>query len=420
MNEMKRLDGDTDERYKNITPFQYESVNNKRVVLIPFLVWVDRRLENFSEQLLLTRSNYILSELKLEQIQDEQGHLVAAITDMKDEKSKFSDRLKRRDNNNCLVLRTGSNERAEVKDMIDQLKNAISLMMEEKKHLNMIIETRKRAFRDATKKRNEVWKGRSWREKLLLARVEDVLKEFGVCMGQYHGRDLEGPAVRRLLNKASEIFERASVVLCDQCSADMKDEIQEMCKHYENLFNSLEGAMHFMRKPNGLVTDDDLEKFKEFVDAVMLKWRALGLSVTVKAHLLESHAFYQMLFFRGIGDFIEEFVEQLYQFTKRHKQRMGCLSDFKKECNAIAVWQCIESNSRVTSERAKVAEITRRKTKNGDEISNRQRKKKVREEKAIERDHNLDTYVSSGDLGNRVPTVHERETADFLCQKEDN
>ena len=35
-------------------------------------------------------------------------------------------------------------------------------------------------------------------------------------------------------------------------------------------------------------------------------------------------------------------------------------------------------------------------------------KKKVREEKAIERNHNLDTYVSSGDLGNRVPTVHER------------
>ena len=36
MNEMKRLDGDTDERYKNIMPFQYESANNKRVVMIPF------------------------------------------------------------------------------------------------------------------------------------------------------------------------------------------------------------------------------------------------------------------------------------------------------------------------------------------------------------------------------------------------
>ena len=99
---------------------------------------------------------------------------------------------------------------------------------------------------------------------------------------------------------------------------------------------------------------------------------------------------------------------------------MGCHSDFKKECDAIEVWQCIMSNSRITSERAKVAEITRRQAKYGDATLNRQRKEKVREEKAIERDHNLDTYVSSGDLGNRVPTVHERDTADFLRQKEDN
>ena len=47
----------------------------------------------------------------------------------------------------------------------------------------------------------------------------------------------------------------------------------------------------------------------------MLKWRALGLSVTAKAHLLESHAFYQMEYFHGMSDFIEEFVEQLHQFT---------------------------------------------------------------------------------------------------------
>ena len=38
-----------------------------------------------------------------------------------------------------------------------------------------------------------------------------MLKEFGVCMGQYHGRDLEGPTVRRLLDKASDIFERVSM-----------------------------------------------------------------------------------------------------------------------------------------------------------------------------------------------------------------
>ena len=75
---------------------------------------------------------------------------------MKDEKSKLSDDLKTRDNNNCLVLKIGSNEWSEVKDMIKRLKNTINLMIEKKKHLNMIIETRKKAFRNAKKKRNEV------------------------------------------------------------------------------------------------------------------------------------------------------------------------------------------------------------------------------------------------------------------------
>ena len=98
---------------------------------------------------------------------------------------------------------------------------------------------------------------------------------------------------------------------------------------------------------------------------------------------------------------------------------MKCLSNFKKECDTIAVWLCIESNYHVTSESAKSAKITRHKTKHGYETSNQQRKK-IREEKAIERDHNIDTYVPSGDLGNRVPTVHEHDTADFLRQKEGN
>ena len=40
----------------------------------------------------------------------------------------------------------------------------------------------------------------------------------------------------------------------------------------------------------------------------MQKWFALGLSVTVKAHLLECHASYQMEYFHGVGDFIEDFM----------------------------------------------------------------------------------------------------------------
>ena len=263
-----------------------------------------------------------------------------------------------------------------------------------------------------------MWKGRSWKDKLLKSRVEDVLKEFGICMGQYHGRDLEGPAVWRPLDHAGDFFARISTVLCEFCPEEMKAETNTMCKHYQTLFEMLEGATYFMRKPNGLVTDDDIEKFQEFVDAVMLKWRALGLSITVKAHLLESHAYSQMLYYHGIGDFIEEFVEQLHQFTKRHKRRMGRLSDFKKESDAIAKVKRIESNPLVMGERSRIAELTKRKNKSGNETLHERRKKQAREDKTNERNQNLETYMSNGDLGDHVLTFHVHGTADFLREQE--
>ena len=99
-----------------------------------------------------------------------------------------------------------------MKETVEELKNTISFLTEGKKDVDLQVEKQKKTFREAKKKRDDAWKGRSWREKLLLSRVEDVLQEFGVCMGQYHGRDLEGPAVRRVLANACEIFSRITLV----------------------------------------------------------------------------------------------------------------------------------------------------------------------------------------------------------------
>ena len=45
----------------------------------------------------------------------------------------------------------------------------------------------------------------------------------------------------------------------------------------------------------------------------MASWRSLGLHVTLEANTCEDHACPQMRDFKGIGDFNEEFVEQLHQ-----------------------------------------------------------------------------------------------------------
>ena len=97
---------------------------------------------------------------------------------------------------------------------------------------------------------------------------------------------------------------------------------------------------------------------------------------------------------------------------------MGCISDFKKECNAIAKIKSIESNPAVVNESEKVAEATKRKTKHGCESLHETRKKRAREVEATERNQNLVKHVSNGELGDHVSTVHERDTADFLRSRQ--
>ena len=87
-----------------------------------FMTWVDRRLENLSEEHELSRSSFIVAELKLENAEEKFGDLISSISESKDEKSRLTDRLKERDNNNQLVLRIHSQERSNVKDLVDQLK----------------------------------------------------------------------------------------------------------------------------------------------------------------------------------------------------------------------------------------------------------------------------------------------------------
>mmetsp|Transcript_17306 Transcript_17306/g.26981 ORF Transcript_17306/g.26981 Transcript_17306/m.26981 type:complete len:91 (+) Transcript_17306:1892-2164(+) len=58
---------------------------------------------------------------------------------------------------------------------------------------------------------------RNWIHKALRPKVEAILLEFGVAFGKYHGRDLEGPAVSRLLKNSGELLPRIQSLLVDSC-----------------------------------------------------------------------------------------------------------------------------------------------------------------------------------------------------------
>jgi len=188
----------------------------------------------------------------------------------------------------------------------------------------------------------------------MISKIKKILDDYHVSMGQYHGRDLEGQA--NLLINADAIFNRIKELLLDKCSSFVPhDEIEDMCNRYRDLFLLLEGVFDFMQKPNEPLSEKDKEDMKRFIKMTMKQWRALNMSVTVKAHVLETQLNDQIEYYHGIGDLNEEFVEKLHQETKKFRKRMGHLSDYQKQINAMVVLNRLENLDKVKEAQEKVA-----------------------------------------------------------------
>lgn len=251
----------------------------------------------------------------------------------------------------------------------------------------------------------------------MIAQIEKILEDFHVSMGQYHGRDMEGPAINRLLANVAEIFTRIkSLLMANRADNSIQEaEIIQMCDLYRDLFLLLEGLIHYMKLPNEVVTEKDKTDLERFIKLTMKMWRALNLSVTVKAHVVESHLLSQIEMYKGLGDFVEEFIELLHQDTKQFRRRMGHLPDFEQQSSAMIFWNRLENLASVQDEQEKVLSGSKRKLKRHNDglesVSNE--RKKVRKEEADRQRQELLTWLEAQEtFGYRIPTELERHRED--------
>mmetsp|Transcript_19660 Transcript_19660/g.29223 ORF Transcript_19660/g.29223 Transcript_19660/m.29223 type:complete len:81 (-) Transcript_19660:406-648(-) len=71
----------------------------------------------------------------------------------------------------------------------------------------------------------------------MVAQIEDILEDHNISMGQYHGRDMEGPATTRLMENAEDIFIKTKQLLLNNCKSGIsREEIREVCENYKDLF----------------------------------------------------------------------------------------------------------------------------------------------------------------------------------------
>jgi hypothetical protein len=128
----------------------------------------------------------------------------------------------------------------------------------------------------------------------------------------------------------------------------------EALKQFDALFAML-------RIKNGATVDCNFVDARKHAKEALASWRRLKLSITVKAHLLESHAIEQMIRFGGIGDFAEDFIEQAHQWGESEERRTHGLRDRSRAANAHSKWEFMRMNPLVTKAVEEAGDAKKRK-----------------------------------------------------------
>jgi hypothetical protein len=88
---------------------------------------------------------------------------------------------------------------------------------------------------------------------------------------------------------------------------------QVVLERFKELFVLCDYLFSLARTKTGEVTEDTMTTTAQCIKAVMLKWQDLGMSTRMpKIHAVEDHLLWQMALYHGIGDFVEDFIEQAH------------------------------------------------------------------------------------------------------------
>jgi hypothetical protein len=185
-------------------------------------------------------------------------------------------------------------------------------------------------------------------------KMQTCLKKFNIHPEVYHGGDLNGVCSRSFMTEAQSIFDELLVIFLDvddewlQTREITREEFENVVSaavaDYKDMFRLMDAAFSSLRTINP--TLEECDEAQRRVDKVLVKWRAMDISITPKVHIIEDHTVPQMRYHGGIGDKGEDFVEASHQNGKREHRRTGRVIFFKKRHN------CAQKNEYINNDPA--------------------------------------------------------------------
>jgi hypothetical protein len=187
---------------------------------------------------------------------------------------------------------------------------------------------------------------------------------LGIDATAYHGGDLAGNAIRRLMEHAENVAMGVKQKLA-ACNIPGRDtEIEDLTSNIRVVLTLLDGIYSLLMTKYGEVTETILDDLAELLDLLREQWVRMQLPMTPKFHCLLRHAVSQLRDTGGgLCDLGEDGIERNHQERMKDNRRMTGIQNFECRTNSQTKMQFIRQMDDIKTIQFSVAANAKRKLK---------------------------------------------------------
>jgi hypothetical protein len=291
-------------------------------------------------------------------------------------------------------LQMGEYETNEEKDQLIheklQVAQAIKDLEKEKKDME-VSKVVKRAVADGKRELKRVEAEYPKLARPLRARIEDrALIDHGIERPPQQGGELIGDKCRKLAGeKNGVIFATLTAMVGEEADRQGKPEMLKIqciarCQATQKSMILFDTLFALLSKECEDVTEADKLQVQQASIKAVSSWRALGTKlITPKIHVCEDHVADQYRELNGLGDFREDFIEQLHQQGVKDNSRSKSFRDRARKFLNHSKWEHMSKNPKVETVIKKIKEEgKKRRRKTIEESGPQQRKRNCHQQRS--------------------------------------
>jgi hypothetical protein len=324
--------------------------------------WFDERVEVLKPDESEARHMALLAEIAVEEYEEKFESLKGEVNALVTERIQLNSTL----NENGLE--------AEVVGHLNEQKNIVLQTIEhktrERDSVKIELTKRRSSKRGARKAERELRLKRGKMEKPFRVYVEmDIFPKYKVYMSSYHGGNMEGPAVRRLMIDAKEVFEEIGNFVKESLGAEEQRskeiagdlEIDQVCGKTASLFLLLDSVFSYIYGIRGKATEEQIVILEQrLLQVLYCDWRDAGMSFTPKFHTLLDHLLEQIRRVEGFVIMGEDRIERSHQTRAAHADQLLRLRNKTKLMDTQAKLQNVALVKEISDIQEEVSTKTKR------------------------------------------------------------